>query len=91
MSAWAKPGVKCVCVNDRASRFGTCSLVKGNIYTITKVLSPDLHGSTGVIVAEAESKARGFHLHRFRPLVTKTQDEDIALFRHHLDQAGVDA
>lgn len=91
MSSWARVGVKCQCVDDRPSQFGECSLLKGKIYTITAVLSPDRTGRIGVLVAEAVSKSRGFHLYRFRPLITKTQEQDVSMFLSLLKPSEVNA
>lgn len=99
MSAWARPGVKCVCVDDRPavkSGVTTSYLVKGNTYVISSVQSETLrHYRTlqvGTIISVKLSgidTRTGYNLERFRPLIT--QSDDIALFAHHLDGVGVDA
>jgi len=88
MSAWAKPGVKCVCVDDSPSIYGACDLEVGRIYVITARMETPF--GVGINVAGARSKALGFHLWRFRPLVTKTQEQDVAQFRHLLTPSPID-
>ena len=91
MSAWAKPGVKVVCVAPIES------LVRDEIYTIAEVLHRDDTGRLGVVLVEClasitwENTVGGFRLSRFRPLVTKTQEQDVAKFRHLLTPSPVDA
>lgn len=80
MSSWARVGVKVVCVDDSASHHGPCDLISGSIYVITEVIQGIT--AVGINVEGAVSKAQGFHLWRFRPLITES--DDVALFAHHL-------
>jgi len=93
MSAWAKPGVKCVCVHNSGWWYGDVAFDSdvgpGKIYTVVEVVTPP-SGKVGISLW-GQPLGEYYNADCFRPLVTKTQDEDIALFRHYLDQAGVDA
>lgn len=98
--SWARPGVKCVCVDaswPSGSWYGPEALpVKGQQYTIrdletyegtnccrlVEIVNPLMDYNQGMIEA-------AFALKRFRPLVT--QQDDIALFAHHLDTEQVPA
>lgn len=93
--SWAKPGVKCVCVDaDSPPRSGIWlgdRLVAGATYTIVAVTSSPL-GLVGVTLLEADTpNPCGYWLARFRPLVTKTQEQDVAKFRHLLTPSPIDA
>mgnify|MGYP003578599562 CR=1 FL=1 len=109
MMSWAKPGVKCVCVDDKPRRIplftgsapvevGGVYPVRGEVYTIQAVEwheSP-LHfvGSfLGVHLVEINrppGRLTGnvvpYRIERFRPLVTKTMEEDVTLFAPLLRQ-----
>lgn len=91
MSHWAKPGVKCVCVdNDEHPE-----LVVGRDYTIISsrapwVLAQGKYGNKSRFLIEVSGVRNWdgsvfFAVERFRPLITKTQEQDVALFRHILD------
>lgn len=83
MSAWAKPGVKCVCIDaDPKGGIGH-TLVHQSVYTIDGVF--ELRGTPGVWLVEvrSEHETGGFRLERFRPLITEA--DDLALFTHHLN------
>lgn len=83
--SWARVGAKVVCIA------GNETLIERQTYTITHVYDGrDMIGQWGVKVAEAKSMW-GWHGYfagdRFRPLITKSQSEDVAEhFRHHLNQ-----
>ena len=90
MAHWAKPGVKCVCVFDGALpesmplKSWHWTPTKGHIYTIVSV-EQHAHG-VGLTLKEcATGNHQIFSVRRFRPLVTKTQEQDVALFQHMLD------
>ena len=88
-SRWAAPGVRCVCVDARPGEhpdsIHTVPFVKNGIYTIyalkaigdVPVVQVDGHGLDGRVYA-----ANGWwiRLSRFRPLVSRTQSEDLGLF-----------
>lgn len=96
MSAWAKPGVKCVCVDADGSE----TLVHGGVYTVrsTCVAGPlwaDA-GSVGLRLYEIilpvdrlDGIEPGYRVSRFRPLVTRTQEQDLELFLPHLTDLRV--
>lgn len=90
MSSWAKPGVKCVCVEPVEA------LVKGSVYTIERLLWADAWGEMGVVILgyrSPDNKQGGYRLSRFRPLITRTQSQDVELFRSLLTAlpVGVEA
>jgi hypothetical protein len=102
MSAWAKPGVKCVCIRGGSPNcFGFREVgsypVEGAIYTIRGVY----HGPQWdqfYLVELPSGKAKhpdgcemGWNASHFRPLVTRIQSEDVALFRKLLVTEGEDA
>ncbi len=90
-----------VCVND-SWPLGQSPLVKGAEYIIEWVglddgISPYTDGVSvslvlkGVLNPTAEDGLHTFDVRRFRPLQTRTQEQDVALFRHHLTGAPVTA
>lgn len=83
MSGWARPGVKCVCVDASDTRFGD-PLFEGVIYTVAAVpVGRDSQGNNGVVLEEARSDhwTGAYKLRRFRPLVPpKTQEQDMEHF-----------
>lgn len=97
MSAWAKPGVKCVCVGDLAHlsvAFGILTPAVGQTYTIRRVelrLGP--HGGIGLLLDEVVNSEMpltngsvdepAFDVCDFRPLITI--ESDVAQFQHHLN------
>jgi len=98
VSAWARPGVKVVCVDDRWSDLQLkCSPnlpVKQAIYTIRDAVTAGVH--LGVRLVEVTNPPYyfgrdgtlepPFNIRRFRPVAptTRTQEQDVALFRHLL-------
>lgn len=100
MSAWAEPGVKCVCVGDfsnLAAEFGFECPTVGMTYIVRDVilrLGPN--GGVGLLLEEVVNSPHlltngdiaeiAFDVCDFRPLVS--QGQDIALFAHHLDRLG---
>lgn len=78
MSSWAKPGVKCVCVDDRRAPFGSPSpFARGGVYVVEDV--NDL-GNIKIAGVPQVDNVWFWKVERFRPLVTKTQSEDIEMF-----------
>ncbi len=90
MSSWIKVGAKCVCVDPTYRGGGRIEdshkLTKGAVYTISSVHT-DWMGNPCVWVEGIECLSAGFHTDRFRPLVTKTIEEDIAMFKRIADTA----
>jgi len=91
---WAKVGMKVVCVDADPRTFnhlpgivvGDFALEDKAIYTIRWV-GETLGLTTVRLVGLADRPhERGYSLSRFRPLVTKTQSEDVAMFKRIADQ-----
>lgn len=94
MSSWARAGVKCVCV-DATPLYGDDKEiypVEGQTYTVRSV------EGGGVTLQEVRNIPRLysdgfgevlFRISRFRPLVTRTQQQDVAMFSHLLTGAPV--
>ena len=88
MSAWARPGVKVVCVDARQS-LGPNVLVEGAVYEIAAVFTSRINSVRRgygdhllvTLVGEANpySSSGGWMAERFRPIVTRTQEDDVAL------------
>lgn len=91
--SWAKPGVKCVCVNnDGWYRDGTpfeSDVRLNGVYTIVEVIT-DSRGHVGISLW-GQPLGEYYNVTQFRPLITKSQEQDVALFRHHLDGLPVGA
>lgn len=91
MSAWARPGVKCVCVDASGGRSGD-RLKVGAVYTVIEMMSyEDDFGQRGIRVVEATSDhySGAYRLSRFRPLIT--QEDDVRLIKSLLISNPVDA
>lgn len=96
---WAVPGAKVVCVDPSFDGIEPDVLVNRGIYTIKDVfLSVGTAGrfaglSPEVVLYEVEnphSSGGGFAIERFRPLIVRSQEQDIALFRRIADAAPAD-
>ena len=107
MSAWAKPGVKCVCVvqpklcfdvlgaGHPLSDYGIKAPVSNQILTIREVTYR--RSGVGLLFVEIDNSAVptaggeeiSFAVEKYRPLITRTQEQDIALFRHLLDRLPI--
>lgn len=104
MSSWAKPGVKCVCIASperveagRRKRPWGNFPSSGGIYTIRG----SVFGSNGqhfILLEEVQNPPRlstvgvvewGFPVSGFRPLITRTQQQDVELFRSLLTDLPV--
>lgn len=91
MSAWAKPGVKCVCVlgvkNGPALReVCTISAVeasKGKLWLYLEGYDAWRHFEDG------RRERHSWCSTAFRPIVSRTEDQDISLFVHHLESTPV--
>lgn len=90
---WAKVGMKVVCVDELFIGQSIQPLVKGTVYEITGFTAKASYGryrdDTHVSlkgVCNPFAIGRGFGIGRFRPLVTKTQSEDVAMFKRIADQ-----
>lgn len=99
--AWAKPGVKCVCVDADPDRFVKLQpswrddgfpIREGIIYTICEVLvhpGADLVAVRLVELPDRSIGDYGYALSRFRPLASRTQEQDLAIFRPILTSISV--
>ena len=94
--SWAKVGAKVVCIDgtpdaprSHLSDYKSSLPVKGQTYTLGAAVDP-AYWYRGPRVAVAElphiqyEYDYGWHLSRFRPLVTKTQAEDVRAFKSML-------
>ena len=97
MSAWAKPGVKCVCIkggqpNSRGMMLVGSMPQEQQVYTVTEVR---YCSRCGVLLVLAEfpdvGNSNGWEATHFRPIITHTQEDDVALFRDLLVSNEVDA
>lgn len=87
---WAKIGAKVVCINDdpAASRLpsaylwsGEISIVSGSTYTISSIGIHSITGNIAIKLKEVPDRNwtdEGYHLSRFRPLVSL--EDDISMF-----------
>lgn len=97
MSAWAKPGVKCVCVDASAGWTGKpTNLVERVVYTIREVVPANpnwTHNGDGPgihLVEVSSCRPEGFRAARFRPLTARTQEDDVRLIKSLLlEDAGL--
>lgn len=87
MTAWAKPGVKCVCVRKTPWRQLMGEPVVAvhhpeylGEYTITGIY--DGEGHTWLFLSGFPD-SQVYHVKNFRPLVPEA--DDLELFRHHLN------
>lgn len=89
MSSWAKVGAKCVCI-DSAPRntsegFPTWIPVEGEVYTILDIYHR-ADGKSGLILVEQTDHRRFYEVSRFRPIVTRTQEQDVEMFVRLVDR-----
>jgi hypothetical protein len=94
MSAWAKPGVKCVCIDGvRPESWGFQKLGTGpktdGVYTISEVR--DVKGIHVLVLKEfPDVPGTGWETSHFRPLITRTQEDDVRLIKSLLlEDAGL--
>lgn len=92
MASWAKVGAKCVCIDARwESWHSACPLRVGAVYTVVAVgrAAPNAGPFAGecdtVTLAEVSNPTSyihgdGFAVARFRPVITKTQAQDVEMF-----------
>lgn len=104
VSAWARPGVKCVYIGNPQPNEkwrGVNRPVVGTVYTVRDVLLT-ARGTTAIWLVEIINPSVyvrdvnremewGFKATSFRPLITRTQEQDVSLFTHHLDGLPVGA
>lgn len=94
MTHWARPGVKCVYVGrpEHKERLTRAPLIFGRVYTIREVITHPETGEVGMylhgVVNEIHPKyllENGYVISAFRPLVTRTQEQDMELLTPLLD------
>lgn len=105
MSAWARPGVKCVCIKDDwlydvAERMGLNPphrvpmirevLTVKEVVHIDQFMGSEIPGGASLSFHEM-GHDWGFAVANFKPLITGAQEQDVSLFTHHLDGVGVGA
>jgi hypothetical protein len=94
--SWAKVGNRCVCIDavSGVGRWVDDAPEEGRVYTISRVWVT-VRGRTNIEFHELKRSdfSRtyfgfdvGYAIARFRPLVTKTQSEDVAMFKRIADQ-----
>lgn len=83
LPSWVRKGVKVICIRDfREARtvddLGYTSLpTRGDVYTIVTTIHA--YGQIGIVLAEFEPD-HYFDLRGFRPLVTRTLEQDLSIF-----------
>jgi hypothetical protein len=89
--SWARPGVKCVCIKQGAW-VGTFTDVVGVGPSFNEIC---VVVAVARILGEKYLQLDGFPTYysasRFRPLITKTQEQDVAIFAPLLNTSRVDA
>lgn len=93
--SWARVGAKVVCVLQVKSDITLLHPhpKKGGVYTIRNVVCTSTDGTPALLLEEivltwwivASVREPGFNINGFRPLVTRTAEQDIVEhFAHHL-------
>lgn len=104
MNSTLRVGQKVVCINaipKVGNRWGLDGLTRGVIYTLQSVFIDELTGDLNVHLAEIKRPVRseigddyygvsGFDSARFRPLITKTLEEDVSIFREVANNIDTD-
>lgn len=80
--SWAKFGAKVACVDANFYGHGSLrdarKLIVGTVYTISHVIPTDI--GLCAVLCEIQTESLGYMLSRFRPLVTRTQEQDVEMF-----------
>lgn len=81
---WAKPGVKCVCINAHCyygSWYGVAP-VEGGTYVFVAFGNPGSQPTGHFETVDGTPVHNGgcIWISRFRPLITKTQEQDVEMF-----------
>lgn len=91
MAHWAKPGVKCVCIHDRGRWAGpdgespSTPPLKGKVYTIVE--TDQAEGTLFLTLAEC-SQDEMYSVKNFRPVISRTQEQDLELFLPLIETLG---
>lgn len=93
MNSWARRGARCVCIPGNGRSADTADRShkvdgprKGDQVTVLSVE----HEPHGVYLEFAEWPCLTFRAAAFRPVVERSQEQDVAVFAHHLVQEAVD-
>lgn len=90
MASWARPGVRCICIADPVrivNDQGFRPFRRGEVLSIASSRITEF----GLVLYFREREPNHWgHVDGFRPLVTRSQEQDMGLFRHHLTDAPVD-
>lgn len=96
--AWVRPGAKCISLYDfpDARAHGFDAPRAGTIYTVREIdQGPGVYDCIRVMEITNPTCDDGWEpswvIKRFRPVVTRSQEQDVAIFRPILDQVPVDA
>ena len=95
--AWPSVGMKCVCIKDvrNAVTLKHPHPAKGQVYTVRKVVTDSSRGILAILLEEISMSEwsvpsrlePGFNINGFRPLVSKTQAVDLAMFKTIANEA----
>jgi hypothetical protein len=77
---WAVPGAKCVCVRCAWTPCAFHGPQVGDILTIREVVVTRAANGGVALSFDEQSTRDYFTVVAFRPLVTRTQEQDVALF-----------
>lgn len=97
LPAWAVPGNKCVCIDDSWDIVCPTIHRAPMLHEVLTIRETEDYIADGGLIFDEIPKNNGCpHIHywsvlAFRPLTTKTQEEDMAIFRPMLTPAREDA
>lgn len=98
MSAWAKPGARCVCIRDDWRNIAALSPKRPLRLPclkerLTVIGIKEQFGALYLRFLEIPDTDGGwyFHIDSFRPLVERPESYDLAVFYSMLDEVGVKA
>lgn len=104
MSAWAKPGVKCVFLGIPPGKYvaqpESIHIPEAGAVLTVRDVRQNAQGETCLrfveiinptVATQCGTAERGYEAFCFRPLITRTQEQDLELFRPLLVPNPVDA
>lgn len=100
MAHWAKPGVKCVCIAGFGDWRFTAGMpralpVKRKTYTVDQIGNHPNGPHISLVEVDSWNDRTNhqyyFSAEAFRPLVIRSQEQDMAIFRPILTTIGEDA
>lgn len=93
MTSWAKVGAKCVYVHRHNGQVTRKPLEYMGVYTIRTVVSHPYLNEIGIYLEGVVNEIhplygmeKGYSLSAFRPLVTRTQEQDVEMFLRLVDR-----